>query len=124
MPPRSNTKKTNVRKEPPPKKPEKATKSRKPVMPKIDGPKINSPKIAKVTGFFFMLFSIYLLLAIISFFSNWFDAIQVGSNLTHHFESVGNWTGQLGVFLSRWFVLKGTGIGSLFFPILFIVNEY
>lgn len=120
MPPRSNTTKTNVRKEPPRKKPEKVKKSPKPVSPKGSGIKVNTPQIARITGFFFLLFSIYLFLAILSFFSNWFEAVQVGTNLTHHSESVGNWTGQLGIFLSKWFVLKGTGVGAFFFPILFM----
>ena len=74
------------------------------------------PRVKRIFGFIFLVISIYLLLAIISFFVNWFEAdIQ---DFKDHTEIVKNWTGSIGVWLSGHMV-KVAGIGAFFLPLLF-----
>ncbi len=77
------------------------------------------PRVKRVTGFFFLLSAMYLLLAFSSFFSNWFDATvgdiaakSAGSFYSDHTQIVENLTGRFGALLSQWLVLNGTGVGA------------
>jgi S-DNA-T family DNA segregation ATPase FtsK/SpoIIIE len=120
MPGRSNTSKNNA-----PKKnvvkgnksknqPAKKTSTRKKTKRKAD------PRVKRIVGFFFLLAGVYLLLAFTSFFVNWFDASDLSDRFRDHSEMVENWTGILGVYLSKWFVHRGVGFGAYFFPLLLL----
>jgi S-DNA-T family DNA segregation ATPase FtsK/SpoIIIE len=111
---RANKIKTNKLKDKPKPRKEKtrpvrktksASRERKPV----------DPRVRRIFGFVFLVISIYLLLAIISFFVNWFEAdVQ---DFKDHTEIVKNWTGSVGVLISGYMV-KVAGIGAFFLPLL------
>lgn len=131
MPPKSNKLKANkfkeFKKSAPPKKGDKKAKSRKkstPVHWKMD------PQVARMLGFFFVVVSVYLLMAFTSFFINWFESnpanvvtrtFGLGHYFNNHVALVHNWTGNLGAFVSNWLVLKGFGLGTYFFAFLLFV---
>lgn len=119
MPGRTNNKKNNILKESAKNKPGKSkngsVKKRKSAGPKKD----YKPQLKRISGFFLLLFGIYLFLAFLSFFVNWFEATDVGQVFKNHAEEVQNWTGKVGVFFSQWFILRGVGLGAFFFPLLF-----
>ena len=121
MPAKSNTLKANTRKKSSVKKTTKATAAKpKSKKTKSSGSKNVDPRVVRIIGFFFLLTSVYLFLAFISFFMNWFDASNISESFRDHSEDVQNWTGSLGVNLSYYFVQRGVGIGALFFPTLFL----
>ena len=78
----------------------------------------------RVLGFFFLLTAVYILLSILSYFANWFDAVNTQNTLTDlftdHASMVKTWTGKLGTIISQLLVLKGFGIGSLFISFIFM----
>jgi S-DNA-T family DNA segregation ATPase FtsK/SpoIIIE len=89
----------------PVRKTKSASRERKPV----------DPRVRRIFGFVFLVVSVYLLLAIISFFVNWFEAdVQ---DFKDHTEIVKNWTGSVGVWISGYMV-KAAGIGAFFLPLL------
>jgi len=119
MPGRTNNRRNNILKETAKKKTVKSknnlTKNRK-----SKGPKKNyGPQLKRISGFFLLLLGVYLFLAFLSFFVNWFEATNVGQIFKNHAEEVQNWTGKLGVYSSHWFILRGVGLGAFFFPLLF-----
>lgn len=120
MPGKSNTRKSNILKEPAKKQTaatkRKTAKHRK----KSKSSKNYGPAIKRISGFFLVLAGIYLFLAFFSFFVNWFEATNVGSVFKDHAEEVNNWTGKMGVFFSYYFVQRGVGLGAFIFPVLFI----
>lgn len=119
MPGRTNNRKNNTLKESAKKKPAKAKKNLAKAR-KSKGPKKDyGPQLKRIFGFFLLLVGIYLFLAFLSFFVNWFEATNVGQVFKNHAEEVQNWTGKFGVFLSNWFILRGVGLGAFFFPLLF-----
>jgi S-DNA-T family DNA segregation ATPase FtsK/SpoIIIE len=61
----------------------------------------------------FILFSVALLVAFISFFHGQEDQSAV-SELTNRSETVQNWLGKFGAFLSDLIVYKGFGLAFLF----------
>jgi DNA segregation ATPase FtsK/SpoIIIE, S-DNA-T family len=82
-------------------------------------------KIRKISGFFFILFSIYLLFAFISYFSTWWmDYDKISGHLFPDLSGkivIENWTGYLGAWLSNFFIKDGFGIASfLLILILFV----
>ncbi|MEE4260981.1 MAG: DNA translocase FtsK 4TM domain-containing protein [Bacteroidales bacterium] len=111
---RTNKIKTNKLKDKPKPKPEKKKRVRKSRRePRAKKPV--DPRVRRITGFIFLVIAIYLLLAIISFFVNWFEADV--KDFKDHTEIVKNWTGSVGVWLSGYMV-KVAGIGSFFIPVL------
>jgi S-DNA-T family DNA segregation ATPase FtsK/SpoIIIE len=132
MPPKSNKLKTNKFKDSPksssPKKTEKKVKSSK--KKKAAAPRKLDPQVIKMTGFFVVAVSIYLMVAFTSFFVNWFDSnpanvvtryLGLGHYLNDPSILVRNWTGSLGNFLSEWLVYKGFGLGAYVLAFLLLV---
>jgi len=120
MPGRSNTRKSNILKQPVKKR---TGNSKKPAVKKRKKAVTNknyAPQLKRIGGFFLVLVGVYLFLAFLSFFVNWFEATDVGKVFKDHAEEVQNWTGKLGVFFSYWFIQRGVGLGAFFFPMLFI----
>ena len=77
----------------------------------------------KKAGFIFLLISTYLLIACISFFSNWkkdFDIVS--KSLTEALINteivVDNSLGKFGAFISHWLIFQGFGISSFIIVIL------
>ena len=90
------------------KKPSEKKKSKKPV----------DPRVRRAIGFILMVFSIYLFLAIISFFISWFKADPgILHEFREHTEVVENWTGKLGVWISGYLV-QLAGVGALLVPLI------
>ncbi len=86
-----------------------------------------NPAVKTITGLFLIFSSLFLLLAFTSFFINWFNSnpdniISHSLGLQHYFNNhaqiVRNWTGSVGNFLSKVFVLDGVGIGAYFLSLL------
>ncbi len=131
MPPKSNKLKVNKLKEPPKstpsKKKDKRTKGKKKSVPAI---KKIDPQVVKVSGFFLVVVAVYLLVAFLSFFINWFESnpgnvvtrtFGLGRYFNNHIMLVQNWTGNLGAFLSRWLVQNSFGLGAFFLVFLLLV---
>lgn len=86
------------------------------------------PRIWRIVGFLFILFSFYLLLSFVSFFINWFESnpemlvnqtFQVTNYFHDHFRLVQSWTGKTGSELSHFLVLNGFGLGAFYLSFLF-----
>lgn len=72
-------------------------------------------------GIFILLFSLFLLLSLLSYFFTWkidqsFDWSKTVSDPTY---IVDNWAGKTGAFISNIFINKWFGISSVVFPFLF-----
>ena len=120
MPGRSNTRKSNILKQPAKKRAGNSKKQAVKKRKKEGTIKNYGPQLKRIGGFFIVLVGVYLFLAFLSFFVNWFEATDVGKIFKDHAEEVRNWTGDLGVFFSYWFIQRGAGLGAFFFPLLFI----
>jgi len=88
---------------------------------------IYDERFHKVAGLFFLIFSIYLLIAFVSYLSTWEvdDNIFSGSASDLIFDNsvaTGNWMGRMGAFLSYIFIKKWFGIASFLFVLLFFVT--
>ena len=129
MPLKSNKLKPNKLKETSPKKTGK--KKRKPKKPKTLSVKKSwgklDPNVVRIIGFFLILVSAFMVLAITSFFINWFGSnpesfvsrtFGLGSYFSGHMAMVKNWTGKAGAFLSFWVVQNSFGIGAYFLAML------
>ncbi len=69
-------------------------------------------RVRFVIGILITGFSLYLLLACVSYFFWWrADAAHTG-------KEVQNWGGQLGLRLARFIIAKGFGYGAIFFPLI------
>jgi DNA segregation ATPase FtsK/SpoIIIE, S-DNA-T family len=83
-------------------------------------------RFKKIIGVFFLFASIYLMLAFLSFFLNWFNEITddyfadlpIGTVLTDTELRISNWTGNLGAFSSQFMVKDGFGLGAIYFVFL------
>ncbi len=116
---RSNKIKTNKLKDKPKskKKSAKVKRARKPSGRRKEK-KSADPRVSRTIGFILLVISMYLFLAIISFFISWFEAdtgIAVG--FKEHTEVVQNWTGSFGVWVSGYLV-QLAGLGSFLLPLL------
>lgn len=120
MPVKSNTRKNNILKPPAKKKPANTRRKTAKTTKKAGVKKNYTPQLKRIGGFFLLLLGIYLFLAFLSFFVNWFEATDIGKVFKDHAEEVNNWTGKIGVFFSYWFIQRGVGLGAFFFPILFV----
>ena len=113
---RGNKIKTNKLKDPKPKT--RKTRKVRQTTRKKRTKKTTDPRVRRIFGLIFLVVSIYLFLAIISFFINWFEAdLNSGSGFKDHTEIVKNWTGSFGVWISG-YIVKVTGIGAFFLPLL------
>ncbi len=78
----------------------------------------------KITGAIFLLISIFLFIAFISYFFTWkedFDKVSVGGLLFNNEVKVQNLLGRLGAVVSHFFVYKGFGVASLLICTFFFV---
>ena len=88
---------------------------------------IESEKTTRSLGVFFVLSSLYLLLAFSSFIFTGradFDQIQNNSLFDYLFNNeveVENWLGNLGAVISHFFIYKGFGFSSIVFPFIFFI---
>ncbi len=92
---------------------------------KITAPFKNEKNHKKV-GFIFLLISIYLLIACISFLYNWKnDLDKISGNWTELLSNteilVSNSLGKLGALISHWFIFQGFGIASFIVIALLIL---
>ncbi|MFA4851623.1 MAG: DNA translocase FtsK 4TM domain-containing protein [Bacteroidales bacterium] len=88
---------------------------------------IYDERFHKVAGLFFLIFSIYLLIAFVSYLSTWEvdDNIFSGSASDLIFDNsvaTGNWMGRMGAFLSYIFIKKWFGVASFLFVLVFFVT--
>lgn len=87
---------------------------------------ISSEKTKQVVGLLFILFSIYLLIALSSFIFTWrMDQSKLEGNtwdfLMNPEIQVENWLGKLGALTSHLFIFDGFGIASFVFIMLFFI---
>jgi S-DNA-T family DNA segregation ATPase FtsK/SpoIIIE len=73
-------------------------------------------------GFIFLLFSVALLLAFISFFIYGQEDQSAVAELTNRSQNVNNWLGKFGAFLADLFIYKGFGIASFLFVKFFFLT--
>ncbi|RLD73460.1 MAG: DNA translocase FtsK [Bacteroidetes bacterium] len=99
------------------KKSPKTKRVRKP-SDKKSAKKTTDPRVRRTIGFALLVISMYLFLAVISFFISWFEADPGTANgFMEHTEIVQNWTGKFGVWVSGYLV-QLTGLGSFLLPLL------
>ncbi|MBE0649726.1 MAG: DNA translocase FtsK 4TM domain-containing protein [Bacteroidales bacterium] len=134
MPLKSNKLKPNKLKEVKEASPKKSEKKKgNPKKLKVPSPKKRirmkelDPRMVRIIGFFLILVSVYMILAITSFFINWFGsnpesfvsrAFGLGNAFSGHTALVRNWTGKAGAFLSLWTVQNSFGVGAYFLAVL------
>ncbi|MBN1338570.1 MAG: DNA translocase FtsK [Bacteroidales bacterium] len=75
-----------------------------------------SEKFRKVSGLFFILFSIILLVAFTSYFFTWKSDDYMAPG-----DQARNWIGTAGRAISKWFIEGGFGISSYLFVLLFFI---
>jgi S-DNA-T family DNA segregation ATPase FtsK/SpoIIIE len=99
-------------------KPKKEKKERKPREPRQ-----KDPRIGYTIGFLLLCFALFLTLAIISFFVNYFSSsyTETGTLLFGKAIQFDNITGKFGSYLAQILVKESFGIGALFFPYLLTV---
>jgi len=74
-------------------------------------------RFARITGFFIILLTAYLLLAFTSYLISWKADSNILDNNDASFlidssVSVHNWTGKLGAWMAHFFIKRGVGIAS------------
>ena len=74
-----------------------------------------------VIGSFLILFSLFLLIAFISFFFNWKEDQSVISELANKAIKTKNLLGKLGASLGDFFIYKGFGLGAFVVPYIFFL---
>ena len=83
-----------------------------------------------ITGIFLILFSVYLLISMISYIYQWFgfgnDDALLGMTFSEIITNEGiehqNWAGRIGAALSYQFIYQWFGIGSLLFCFFFFIR--
>lgn len=89
---------------------------------------LKSEKFKIISGTFLVIFSVYLLLAFISYLFNW----RADDNLSSSFRSIlfdsdvvpKNWTGRLGFALSRQFIKEWFGISSFLIILCLFIGGF
>ena len=86
-------------------------------------PSIFAGKKKKIFGILIILFSIFILLSIISY--SRFDKANLSYSfsdfyINHKGENILNWLGILGAYVSDFFINSTLGIFSIIFPVLFL----
>ncbi|MBU2557803.1 MAG: DNA translocase FtsK [Bacteroidetes bacterium] len=82
----------------------------------------------KVIGIFLIFLAVYLAMAFLSFFINWFNQITddvftnitVTQLLTDVEMNIRNWTGNLGAFMAQVIVKEGFGLGAFYLVVLLV----
>ncbi|WP_196888052.1 FtsK/SpoIIIE family DNA translocase [Aureivirga sp. CE67] len=75
-----------------------------------------------VVGLFLVLFSFFLTISFISYFSNWGEDQSVIGSLTDRSIEVKNMMGKIGAYISYIFIYKGFGIASFVFSTLLFLS--
>jgi len=103
------------------------TKNSKPV-PKKKGTILNFLKTRQsqtIIGTFFILFSLFLVIAFLSFFFNWQEDQSTLTKLTDKNVTSSNLLGKIGANLSHFFIYKGFGISAFIIAFqLFLTGIY
>jgi S-DNA-T family DNA segregation ATPase FtsK/SpoIIIE len=86
-------------------------------------------RFARVTGFFLLLSSVFLLLAFTSYFLSWkLDSNILDNNdasiLVDSSVQVHNWTGKLGAWLAHLFIKRGIGIAAYLILLVMITGGF
>ncbi|MDP4193360.1 MAG: DNA translocase FtsK 4TM domain-containing protein, partial [Bacteroidota bacterium] len=92
-------------------------------------PSIFAGKKKKIAGIIIILFSIFIILSILSYsrfdkanlsysFSDLFKAFGSNSDFNHKADSTRNWLGIFGAYISDFFINSTLGISSIIFPVL------
>ncbi len=96
---------------------------------------ISTEKKKKIIGIFLIVFSILILLSIISYsrfdkanlnysFGDFFRAFSSNSDFVQKAESTHNWLGIFGAYISDFFINSTVGIFSIVFPVMFFIWGY
>ena len=106
--------------ETPKKKPAEKPKAEKPKKSKDGKPREKDPRIGYTLGFLLLCVALFLALAIVSFFVNYFSGSysETGTVLFGKAIQFDNITGKFGSYLAQVLVKESFGIGALFFPYL------
>ncbi len=75
-----------------------------------------------VIGSFLILFSLFLLVAFVSFFFTWQEDQSILSELSNKNIKSENLLGKVGASLSNFFIYEGFGIGAIFIPYLIFIT--
>ncbi|MEQ6123817.1 DNA translocase FtsK [Pseudotenacibaculum sp. MALMAid0570] len=75
-----------------------------------------------VIGSFLILFSLFLLVAFVSFFFSWKEDQSVVSEFTNKAIHTNNLLGKVGASLSHFFIYKGFGLGAFAIPYLLTIS--
>jgi DNA segregation ATPase FtsK/SpoIIIE, S-DNA-T family len=118
-----------------PKKPE-ATQESKPQKEKSRNPErktripgmFTDGRFARITGFFIILLTTFLLLAFTSYLTSWKTDSSVLDNndagyIFDSSVSVENWTGKMGAWMAHFFIKRGVGVSAyLFLLVMFVAG--
>ena len=84
---------------------------------------LKSRQIQTVIGSFLLFFSLFLLVAFISFFFSWQDDHSIIDEFSNKTVQGKNLLGKVGANLSYYFIYKGLGLGAFILPyLLFFVH--
>ncbi|MDT7832045.1 DNA translocase FtsK 4TM domain-containing protein [Flavobacteriaceae bacterium S356] len=75
-----------------------------------------------IIGVFFILFSIFLFVAFVSFFFTWQDDHSIISQFTDRNIRSKNWLGKIGATLSHYAIYEGFGVGAFLMPYLLFIS--
>jgi S-DNA-T family DNA segregation ATPase FtsK/SpoIIIE len=75
-----------------------------------------------IVGVFFILFSIFLFVAFLSFFFSWQEDQSIISQFTDKNITSKNWLGKIGATLSHYALYEGFGIGAFLLPYLIFIS--
>lgn len=120
-----NTYKSNTFKKPEKEKKSKAAASSK---PKFNLAFLKDPRFKLATGFFLMIVSTYLFLAMFAFLFTWradYDLIHTadGSSVVESGRTIKNWLGYTGAIVSDYLIAELFGLASFFIPpLLFLIG--
>ncbi|MEW6469457.1 MAG: DNA translocase FtsK 4TM domain-containing protein, partial [Bacteroidota bacterium] len=110
------------------KEPKKKRRSRRPTLAERFEPLMNflrNEQVHRISGLFFILASVYMTVAFISFLFTWqTDQDKVAGPWPALFASdteVSNWLGKLGAVISHVFIHQGFGIASFVFALVSFV---
>jgi len=82
----------------------------------------NSRQTQTIVGVFFILFSIFLFVAFVSFFFTWQDDHSIISQFADRNISSKNWLGKIGATLSHYAIYEGFGVGAFLLPYLLFIS--
>lgn len=100
----------------------KATKKKNNNGIRAIGAFFKSRQTQTIIGVFFILFSIFLFVAFLSFFFSWQEDQSIISQFTDKNITSKNWLGKIGATLSHFCIYEGFGIGAFLLPYLLFVS--